>query len=55
MTDKAFPIEEAKTFAQAARGPPGSDAAHIPGPAYYKAVKEPKKISFLFNPAEKWT
>ena len=26
----------------------------LPGPAYYKAIKEPSKISFLFNPAEKW-
>jgi hypothetical protein len=25
-----------------------------PGPAYYNASKEPNKISFLFNPAEKW-
>jgi hypothetical protein len=27
----------------------------IPGPAYYNATIEPKKISFLFNAAEKWT
>ena len=54
MTDKCFPIEEAKSFAQANRGPPTSEVKHIPGPAYYKAAKEPKKISFLFNPAEKW-
>lgn len=26
----------------------------LPGPAFYNANKEPKKISFLFNPAEKW-
>ena len=26
----------------------------LPGPAFYEANKEPKKISFLFNPAEKW-
>ena len=26
----------------------------VPGPAFYNAEKEPKKISFLFNPAEKW-
>lgn len=26
----------------------------IPGPALYNANKEPKKISFLFNPSEKW-
>lgn len=25
----------------------------VPGPAFYKPTKEPKKISFLFNPAEK--
>jgi len=53
MADAAFPIEEAKTFAQAERKPNGK-LEKIPGPAYYKAVKEPKKISFLFNPAEKW-
>jgi hypothetical protein len=27
----------------------------VPGPAYYNATIEPKKISFLFNAAEKWT
>jgi len=27
----------------------------VPGPAYYNATLEPKKISFLFNAAEKWT
>ena len=27
---------------------------NLPGPAFYNAAKEPKKISFLFNPAEKW-
>ena len=26
----------------------------VPGPAFYNANKEPKKISFLFNPTEKW-
>ena len=26
----------------------------VPGPAFYTATKEPKKISFLFNPTEKW-
>ena len=26
-----------------------------PGPAFYNAALEPKKISFLFNAAEKWT
>jgi len=25
-----------------------------PGPAVYKSNKEPAKISFLFNPTEKW-
>jgi len=25
-----------------------------PGPAFYNSTKEPAKISFLFNPAEKW-
>lgn len=25
-----------------------------PGPAFYNATKEPKKISFLFNPNEHW-
>jgi len=25
-----------------------------PGPAFYNSGKEPKKISFLFNPTEKW-
>jgi len=27
----------------------------LPGPTYYNATIEPKKISFLFNAAEKWT
>ncbi len=27
---------------------------NVPGPAFYNANKEPKKISFLFNPSEKW-
>ena len=27
----------------------------VPGPAYYNSAQEPKKISFLFNAAEKWT
>jgi hypothetical protein len=27
----------------------------VPGPAFYNPVSEPKKISFLFNAAEKWT
>jgi len=26
-----------------------------PGPAFYNSSLEPKKISFLFNAAEKWT
>ena len=25
-----------------------------PGPSYYNSTKEPKKISFLFNPNEEW-
>jgi len=53
FTDKCFPIEEAKTFAQAERKTT-DDTSKVPGPAFYKASKEPKKISFLFNPAEKW-
>jgi hypothetical protein len=40
-------------MAQAERGPPAEEAK-VPGPAFYKPTKEPKKISFLFNPAEKW-
>jgi len=34
------------------RGPDENKAN--PGPSYYNASKEPKKISFLFNPTEKW-
>ena len=26
----------------------------VPGPAFYNSSKEPKKISFLFNPSEQW-
>ena len=54
LAEKAFPIEDAKTFNQAERLKEKIDTRGIPGPAFYKAVKEPKKISFLFNPAEKW-
>ena len=55
MADKAFPIAEAKTFAMEERDTQGHNKSKgVPGPAYYKSVKEPKKISFLFNPAEKW-
>jgi hypothetical protein len=32
-----------------------ADSKGIPGPAFYNATIEPKKISFLFNAAEKWT
>ena len=34
--------------------PIGGGEKGIPGPSYYTSNKEPKKISFLFNPAEKW-
>ena len=58
MTDKAYPIEEAKTFAQKERITMAAEMQvakrGVPGPAFYTAVREPKKISFLFNPAEKW-
>ena len=33
---------------------PQNNEKGIPGPALYNANKEPKKISFLFNPSEKW-
>jgi hypothetical protein len=52
LADKSFPIEEARTFAQSEKMV--DSKKKIPGPAYYKAIKEPKKISFLFNPSEKW-
>jgi hypothetical protein len=32
----------------------GASKANVPGPAFYNSAKEPAKISFLFNPAEKW-
>ena len=32
----------------------GSNEKNVPGPAYYNSQKEPAKLSFLFNPAEKW-
>jgi hypothetical protein len=58
MADKAFPIEEMKTFAIKERVTMAAEKAGskkgIPGPAFYNAIREPKKISFLFNPAEKW-
>ena len=53
LAENAFPIEDAKQFAQAERFSQKNNQK-VPGPAFYKAVKEPKKISFLFNPAEKW-
>jgi len=40
--------------APAARALPLTTQKGIPGPSYYNGGKEPKKISFLFNPAEKW-
>lgn len=39
--------------AQNVQGPPKEKG--LPGPAFYNAAVEPKKISFLFNAAEKWT
>ena len=53
LVDKCFPIEEAKSFPQAERDT-NKVKRGVPGPAYYKPALEPKKISFLFNPAEKW-
>ena len=53
LADQYFPLEEAKSFSQAQRGEILGKPI-IPGPAFYKPTKEPKKISFLFNPAEKW-
>ena len=58
LADKSYPAEDAKQFAQAERetaevpGMPGGRS--VPGPSYYNSIQEPKKISFLFNPAEKW-
>ena len=37
-----------------ARGVLSNNEKNVPGPAYYNSSKEPAKISFLFNPAEKW-
>jgi len=34
---------------------PSAKISGVPGPAYYNATIEPKKISFMFNAAEKWT
>lgn len=31
-----------------------STTRNNPGPAFYNPAKEPQKISFLFNPTEKW-
>lgn len=42
-------------IAQAPLFDPASEKKGIPGPAFYNASMEPKKISFLFNAAEKWT
>jgi hypothetical protein len=52
MADKSLPIEDAKTIPHAEREQ--RVVSHNPGPAFYNPVKEPKKISFLFNPAEEW-
>lgn len=35
--------------------PTGNNEKGVPGPAFYNSALEPKKISFLFNAAEKWT
>ena len=49
-------MEPAKQFNQAERNMKlDTKMEGVPGPAYYKnPAKEPEKISFLFNPAEKW-
>jgi len=58
LAEFSLPREDAKTFAQADRILDASRVAEekkiVPGPAFYNSIKEPKKISFLFNPAEKW-
>lgn len=59
LIDKCYPIDDAKEFAQAERtmaigGVEPNAGVGVPGPAFYTSIKEPKKISFLFNPAEKW-
>ena len=58
MIESALPLEDARTFAQGSRVLDAERIANskkvVPGPAFYTSVKEPKKISFLFNPAEKW-
>lgn len=55
MGMQSLPFEPAKQFAQAERQTLALDKQGLPGPAYYKnTLKEPEKISFLFNPAEKW-
>ena len=56
MADNSYPIEDAKTFAIAERdqGAGPQKGKGVPGPAFYTALKEPNKISFLFNPSEKW-
>ncbi|CDW91055.1 UNKNOWN [Stylonychia lemnae] len=43
-----IPIDENKIF-------PVPISKGLPGPAYYNPSQEPKKISFMFNAAEKWT
>lgn len=56
LADKAQ-LEDAKQFSQAEKDYSALVTKRykgIPGPAFYTQSKEPKKISFLFNPAEKW-
>ena len=56
MADKAQ-LEDAKQFSLEVKDYTAIVTKHSkgkPGPAYYAAGKEPKKISFLFNPAENW-
>lgn len=56
LADKAI-IEDAKQFSQEIKDYTAlvtKKSKGIPGPSYYVAGKEPKKISFLFNPAENW-
>ena len=63
MGMQSLPFEPAKQFAHALeprrencmKEYPQKTAKGVPGPAKYGYVgKEPEKISFLFNPAEKW-
>ena len=54
LVDRTYPIDEAKTFARSNRDDIRLPGRGVPGPAFYRSMKEPKKISFLFNPSEKW-